>query len=676
MRSDVLPPALPAFDQLTPDAALDHLKATLATQRARVAELTQREDPSWARLVEPLDDVAEALSNAWGPISHLFSVTSTPQWRAVHDEGQPLITDFWLELSQSEPLCEAYKAIAARDDFSALSPTRQKIINDALRDFTLSGIGLPADDKARYKALSMALSEKASRFESQLMDAVQAYGLHITDARRLSGMPAGAQQRARAKAEAKNLEGAWITLDFPSFDAVITHADDRSLRETLYTAWVTRASDQGPLAGQFDNGPLMIDILKLRQQKAELLGFEHPAALSLATKMAESVDQVEAFLLDLAARARPRAQAEWDALQAFAREQGGPDTLMPWDAAYYGEKLKDRELGLSDEVLKPYFPVTQVIRGLFDLVESLYGVRIAPVSGISTWHADVTTYAVRQANGEISGLFYLDPYARDQKRGGAWMDECLGRHRRDHNLQVPVAYLVCNFTPPHGDEPGLLTFDEVTTLFHEFGHGLHHLLTQVDEASAAGIRGVEWDAVELPSQFMENWCYHPETLKRFARHYQTGEPLPEALIDQLTRARTWQSGLSTVRQVEFALFDLRIHRDPPATTDAVLEVLSAVRDQVAVTRPPPFNRMPWSFSHIFAGGYAAGYYSYKWAEVLSADAFAAFEESNFAPETAHRFRDAILARGGSAPAMALFTDFRGRAPNPDALLRHSGLAAA
>ncbi|WP_029889498.1 M3 family metallopeptidase [Polycyclovorans algicola] len=676
MRSDVLPPALPAFDTLDPAAALAHLKATLESQRTRVKALSEHRNPTWETLVEPLDDVSDALSNAWGPISHLFSVTSTPEWRAAHDEGQPLITDFWLELSQSEALCEAYKAIAAREDFAALSPTRQKIVNDALRDFTLSGIGLPADDKARYKALSMALSEKASKFESQLMDAVEAYGLHITDAQRLTGMPESAQQRARAKAKAKNLDGWWIGLDFPSFDAVITYVDDRDLRETLYTAWVTRASDQGPLAGKFDNGPLMLEILKLRQQKAELLGFAHPAALSLETKMAESVEQVEAFLLDLAQRARPRAQAEWDALQAFARELGGPETLMPWDAAYYGEKLKDRELGLSDEVLKPYFPVTQVIQGLFDLVESLYGVRIEPIAGISTWHADVTTYAVRHANGEITGLFYLDPYARDQKRGGAWMDECLGRHRRDHDLQVPVAYLVCNFTPPHGDEPGLLTHDEVTTLFHEFGHGLHHLLTQVDEAGAAGIRGVEWDAVELPSQFMENWCYHPETLKRFARHYQTGEPLPEALIDQLTRARTWQSGLSTVRQVEFALFDLRLHRDPPADTAGVLALLEQVRDEVAVTRPPAFNRMPWSFSHIFAGGYAAGYYSYKWAEVLSADAFAAFEESDFDPQTGQRFRDAILARGGSAPAIDLFTEFRGRAPEPDALLRHSGLLAA
>lgn len=676
MRSDVLPAALPAFDQLDPASALATLKATLTAQQQIVDALMQQDAPSWERTIEPLDAVAEAVSNAWGPISHLFGVKSTAEWRAAHDEGQPLVTAFWLELSQSEALCSAYKAIAAREDFATLSRTRQKVVNDALRDFTLSGIGLPPDDKARFKTISMALSEKASRFESQLMDAIEAFGLHVTDPERLRGMPEAAQSRARAKAEAKQLEGWWITLDFPSFDAVITYADDRELRKTLYTAWVTRASDQGPLAGQFDNGPLMLDILKLRQQKAELLGFEHPAALSLATKMADSVDSVESFLLDLAQRAKPRAEAEWAELKAFATELDGLTDFMPWDAAYYGEKLKDRELGLSDEALKPYFPVTQVINGLFELVESLYDVRIAPIGSISTWHPDVTTYAVRQANGEISGLFYLDPYARDQKRGGAWMDECLGRRVRQGDLQVPVAYLVCNFTPPHGEAPVLLTHDEVTTLFHEFGHGLHHLLTQVDELSVSGIRGVEWDAVELPSQFMENWCYHPETLKRFARHYQTGEALPENLIDQLTQARTWQSGLSTVRQVEFALLDLRIHRDPPATAEALLAALKSVRDQVAVTQAPAFNRMPWSFGHIFAGGYAAGYYSYKWAEVLSADAFAAFEETNFAPATAHRFRDTVLSQGGSAPALELFTDFRGRAPNPEALLRHSGLTPA
>jgi oligopeptidase A len=676
LTTDTLPRALPAFDQMTPDSALANLKAMLERQRAALAALLAQPDPSWDSLVEPLDAVTDAVANAWSPIGHLFGVTSTPEWRAAHDEGQPLVTAFWLELSQSEALCAAYRKIAARPDFAALSATRRKVVNDALRDFTLSGIGLPEADKARFKAISMALSEKASAFESRLMDAIQAFGLHVTDEARLDGLPESAKARARAKAEAKGLDGAWITLDFPSFDAVITYARDRKLRKTLYTAWVTRASDQGPLAGQFDNGPLMLEILDLRRQKAELLGFDHPAALSLATKMADSVEEVEAFLLDLAQRARPRADAEWAELKAFALDVDGVTEFMPWDAAYYGEQLRDRALGLSDEVLKPYFPVHQVIDGLFALVESLYAVRITPIDGISTWHPDVTTYAVRDAGGTVTGLFYLDPYARDQKRGGAWMDECLGRHRRSGALQIPVAHLVCNFTPPHGDEPGLLTHDEVTTLFHEFGHGLHHLLTQVDESAVSGIRGVEWDAVELPSQFMENWCYHPETLKRFARHYQTGEPLPETLIDQLTRARTWQSGLATVRQIEFALFDLRIHRAPPTTAEALLAVLDAVRSEVAVTRAPTFNRMPWSFSHIFAGGYAAGYYSYKWAEVLSADAFAAFEESNFAPDTAQRFRDAILARGGSAPALELFTEFRGRPPAPEALLRHTGLVAA
>lgn len=667
-------PDLPRFDRLQPAACLAELDAVLTRNETRLQALEALEAPCWESLVEPLEDLDQALSRVWGPISHLFGVRSTPEWREAYNAGLPKVTAWGLRLSLSAPLYRGYQALAAAPAFAQQSPARQAAVRKALRDFELSGIGLPPAQQARFKAISLRLSELSSQFESQLMDAIEAFGLHVEDPDRLRGMPAAAQAAARAKAEARGLPGAWLTLDFPSFDAVITHVDDRALREQLYTAYATRASDQGPLAGQYDNGPLMAEILALRHEEAALLGFANYAEVSLATKMAESPDAVERFLLDLARRARPRAEAELAELQAFARERDGLDALRPWDLAYYGEKLRDRTLGLSDEALRPYFPVEQVLRGMFDLVESLYELRIVPVEDVPRWHPDVTAYALARPDGERFGLFYLDPYAREQKRGGAWMDECQGRRRTPQALQWPVAYLVCNFTPPAPGEPALLTHDEVLTLFHEFGHGLHHLLTRVDVPAVAGIHGVEWDAVELPSQFMENWCYHPPTLQRFARHWQTGEPLPMALIEQLQASRTWQSGLSTLRQVEFALFDLRLHRDfDPARGARVLETLEAVREEVSLLRPPAYNRMAWSFGHIFAGGYAAGYYSYKWAEVLSADAFAAFEESGFAAETGRRFRDTVLANGGAAPAEALFTAFRGRKPAIDALLRHNGL---
>ena len=548
------------------------------------------------------------------------------------------------------------------------------MVSDALRDFKLSGIALPAEQKARFKTIALRLSELQTKFEENLMDAVQAFSKRVTDESRLAGMTADGKAQAAEKARAKGLDGWLLTLDFPSYDAVISYADDRALRRELYEAYATRASERGPQAAQFDNTPLMVEILALRDEEARLLGFANFAELSLATKMAESPDAVEAFLLDLADKARPFAQRELDALRAFARERDGIDDLAPWDVAYYSEKLKERELGYSEEDLRPYFPAAQVIDGMFALIERLYGVRIAKIDGVATWHPDVTTYALREADGTEIGLFYLDPYARQDKRGGAWMDECLGRRRTAGGLQRPVAYLTCNFTPPMRGEPALLTHDEVVTLFHEFGHGLHHLLTRVDEAAVSGIRGVAWDAVELPSQFMENWCYDRATLHGFARHHQTGEPIPDALLHKLQASRGFQSGLQTLRQIEFALFDLRMHRDH-ASGAAVLDTLAQVRREVSVFPPPDWNRMPNSFSHVFAGGYAAGYYSYKWAEVLSADAFAAFEETQFSAATGQRFRETVLANGGAAEAMDLYVAFRGRKPQVDALLRHSGLVA-
>ncbi|HEY0973839.1 MAG TPA: M3 family metallopeptidase [Solimonas sp.] len=687
MLNPLLRPAdsqpLPAFDAIRPEHAAPALDAVLADNRAAVQQLlASGAAPEWDRFVEPLEEMSDRLQRAWGPVSHLFGVNSTAEWRAAFNACLPKLTEYSLELSQSEPLFRAYEALAASPEFAGYNAARRKSVTDALRDFRLSGIGLPPEQKARYKTISMRLSELQTKFEENLMDAIQAWSLPIADERRLSGMTDSAKAAARAKAQAKadakdgakRPDGWLLTLDFPSYDAVITYADDRALREEIYRAFATRASDQGPQAGQFDNSPLMAEILALRHEQAQLLGYRNFAELSVATKMADSPDAIETFLQNLASRARPRAEAELAELRAYARKRDRVEDLQPWDIAYYSEKLKQEKLGLSEEELRPYFPLPSVLDGMFGLVQRLYGIHIERAPEVTAWHADVAAYALRDGNGAPIGLFYLDNFARPEKRSGAWMDECINRRRTARGIQQPVAYLTCNFTPPLPGQPALLTHEEVLTLFHEFGHGLHHLLTRVDEAAVAGIHGVAWDAVELPSQFMENWAYDTATLRGFARHWQTGEVLPDALIDKLRASRSFQTGLATLRQIEFGLFDLRLHRDfDPARSARVLETLQAVRDEVAVMKPPAYNRMPCSFGHVFAGGYAAGYYSYKWAEVLSADAFAAFEESDFSAETGHRFRDTILAQGGSREAMDLFIEFRGRKPEIDALLRHTGL---
>ena len=665
---------LPDFARFAPEQAEPAVDAVLAESKRKLDELlASGREPTWETFIEPLEALGEHLGQVWGPISHLFMVRSSAEWRAAYNACLPKVTEYSLELSQSEPLCAAYRRIKESPNFAQLSPVRQKVINDALRDFRLSGIDLPADKKQRYKEIALRLSEIQTKFEENLMDAIKAWSKLVTDESELAGMTDAAKQQAREKAKAKGQDGWLLTLDFPSYDAVITYTSNRELRREIYTAYSTRASDQGPQAGQFDNGPIAEEILKLRHEEALLLGFKNYAELSLATKMADSPDEVEKFLKDLARRAKLPAVSELDELRAYAKQLDGLDELQPWDLALYAEKFKESSLGLSDEELRPYFALPAVLDGLFKLLGRLYGLRCERLPDAPVWHADVQAYQLLDANGLV-GRFYLDPFARDEKRGGAWMDECHNRRRTSAGVQTPVAYLVCNFRPAVGDQPALLTHDEVVTLFHEFGHGLHLLLTQVDEASVAGIHGVEWDAVELPSQFMENWCYDETTLNGFARHYKTGEAIPTALLDKLKSSRVFQSGLGTVRQIEFALFDLRLHRDyDPAAGGRVLETLKRARDEVAVMQPPAFNRMPMSFSHIFAGGYAAGYYSYKWAEVLSADAFAAFEESDFAAETGQRFRATILANGGSREARELFREFRGRDPEIAALLRHNGL---
>lgn len=679
MTNPLLAPAepntLPAFSSILPEHAEPAIDAVLADNQAALdALLASETPPSWETLIEPQEDFSDRLGRAWGPVQHLFGVNSTAGWRKAFNAVQPKITEYGLALSQNEALYRAYERLAASPAAASFSPTRRKVLSDAIRDFKLSGIALPPEQKARFKAIALRLSEIQTKFEENLMDAVQAWSKHITDESLLAGMTVEGKAQAAGKAKAKDLDGWLLTLDFPSFDAVISYADNRDLRFELYQAYATRASELGPQGGQFDNTPLMQEIIALRDEQARLLGFGNFAEYSLATKMAESPDAVERFLLELSAKARPFAQAELDELRAFAQERDGLTDLAPWDTAYYSEKLKERKLGYSEEELRPYFPAPQVIRGMFEVVERMYGVTIEEAPGIETWHKDVSTWRLAEADGTEIGLFYLDPFARTDKRGGAWMDECLVRRRTASGLQRPVAYLTCNFTPPLDGQPALLTHDEVLTLFHEFGHGLHHLLTRVDEASVSGIRGVAWDAVELPSQFMENWAYDRATLNGFARHWQTGAVIPDALLAKLQAGRGFQAGLQTLRQIEFALFDLRLHRDT-ADGVSILDRLAATRAEVSVFPPPEWNRMPNSFGHIFAGGYAAGYYSYKWAEVLSADAFAAFEESDFAPETGRRFRDTVLANGGSQDAMDLFVAFRGRKPDVDALLRHSGLTA-
>jgi oligopeptidase A len=667
---------LPAFDRILPEHAEPAIDALLAQNRAALAaRLADPAAPAWENLAEPLEALGDRLARVWSAIGHLWGVRNTEAWRAAYNACLPKVTAYGLELAQSEPLYRAWEALSRAPGFEDESRARRKAVGDALRDFRLAGVALPPERKERFRQCSLRLSELQAKFEENVLDATQAWSLHHADEVRLAGMTADGRAQAAQRARARGLDGWLITLDFPSYDAVMTYADDRALRAQVYEAYATRASDQGPQAGAHDNTGLIGEILALRHEQAALLDFPSFVEYSLATKMAASPAAVERFLLELGARARDRARRELDELRAFAGRLGGPAGLQPWDLAYYAEKLKQQTLGLSDEELRPYFPAPQVIAGMLALASRLYGVGFEPASGVPVWHADVTTYVLKDAQGRAFAHFYLDPYAREDKRGGAWMDECRIRRRAGSALQQPAAFLTCNFTPPLPGQPALLTHDEVLTLFHEFGHGLHHLLTRVDVAAVAGIHGVEWDAVELPSQFMENWCYERDALRGFARHWQTGAELPEDLLGKLRASRVFHSGLATLRQLEFALFDLRLHRDYDAAAGPrLLETLRGVRDEVSVLPPPAWHRFPHSFSHVFAGGYAAGYYSYKWAEVLSADVFAAFEEEGLAnPAVARRFRDTVLAQGGSRPAMELFVEFRGRQPRLEPLLRQHGL---
>ncbi len=674
LQDDLLPP----FHSIKPEHVVPAIDQILAENRARIAELVKQDQVSWDSLAQQMDDLEDRLGKAWSPVSHLNSVMNNEELRKAYNECLPKLSEYSTEIGQNVALCEAFKRLAASEEYNQLDQARRKSIDNTLRDFHLAGVDLPAEKKARYAELSQRLSQLSSKFSENVLDSTHAWSKLVIDANELSGMPDSALAAARQAAERKGQKGYLLTLDFPSYYAVMTYCDNRDLRREMYQAYTTRASAEGPGGAELDNSALIDEILELRHELAQLLGFANFAEYSLVTKMAKDQDEVLDFLNELAAKSVPVARREFEELTRFAREQFGQEDLQSWDVSYYSEKLREHRYAISQEELRPWFPVDQVVSGMFQVAERLFGVQIRASDRAELWHPDVRYYEVYQ-NGEQVASFYTDLYAREKKKGGAWMGDCRVRRRlSDGSLQLPVAYLVCNFNPPIGNQPALLTHDEVTTLFHEFGHGLHHMLTKVDCSQVSGINGVPWDAVELPSQFMENWCWAPEAIALISRHYQTGEPLPQAMLDKLLAAKNFQAGMQMVRQLEFALFDFRLHAEyrsgQPMDVQALLD---DVRSKVAVIQAPAFNRFQNSFSHIFAGGYAAGYYSYKWAEVLAADAFSRFEEEGvFSARAGEDFRKTVLERGGSEEPMTLFVEFRGREPRVDALLRQSGMLDA
>jgi oligopeptidase A len=665
--------ALPPFSRIGAQHVLPAIQTLLARGRGLVAEvLDAAEEPTWESVVQPMGEMEDRINRAWSPVGHLNAVADNAQLRESYQAGLVLLSEYATEMGQNEGLYHSYRRIAGT---KGLDGSQQKVLENAMREFRLAGVDLGPADKTRFMVISKRLAELQSKFSENVLDATQGWKKHVTDRRRLGGLPESVLALAGAAAEREGVDGWMFTLEFPSYHPVMIHADDEMLRRELYEAYTTRASDQGPNAHTWDNGAIIEEIMALRHERAQLLGFANFAELSLARKMAPGTAEVLDFLLDLARRARPVAENELRELRAFAEKEFGRKELQAWDIPYYSEKLRQAKHDISQEELRPYFPVPAVLNGMFQVVHQLYGLHIEPVAGIDTWHPDVMFFQIRDADGELRGQFYLDIYARAHKRGGAWMDECRVRTRTARGLQTPVAYLTCNFTPPVGDQPSQLTHDEVTTLFHEFGHGLHHMLTRVDYPSISGINGVAWDAVELPSQFLENWCWEEQALAVISGHVDSGQPLPGELFARLKSARNFQSGMQMLRQIEFSLFDFRLHLDyDPERGANVNALLEEVRAEVAVLIPPSFNRFAHAFSHIFGGGYAAGYYSYKWAEVLSSDAFSKFEENGiFDRKTGLEFLHCILEKGGSCDSMTLFVGFRGREPNIDALLRHSGI---
>jgi oligopeptidase A len=661
---------LPRFAEIRPEHVAPAMDQLLAEGRATLAAVLQAGE-GWDAFVAPLEDANERLGRAWGQVSHLHAVLDSAELRAAYNASLPKLTQYWTELGQNQALFRKYSALRASAGFDALSPARKTIVEHALRDFRLSGAELPAPDKKRFAGMQEELARLGARFSENVLDATNAFSIVLEDAARLAGIPDDVLAAAREAAEKDQRPGWKFTLHAPSYFPVLQYAEDRALRETLYRESVTRASELGK--PEFDNTSLIARIVSLRREQARLLGYSSFAEVSLVPKMAQSPAEVLAFLDELARKARPFAEKDVAELREFAGRSLGLPELQAWDLAFASEKLRAERYAFSDQEVKQYFPEDAVITGLFRVAETLYGIRIVP-GNAPVWHEDVRFFDIRDGGGALIGQFYMDLYARDTKRGGAWMDDARGRRVKAGGLQTPVAYLTCNFSRPVAGKPALFTHDEVLTLFHEFGHGLHHLLTRVDELGVSGINGVEWDAVELPSQFMENFCWEWDVLRHMTRHVDTGQPLPRALFDKMLAAKNFQSGLGMLRQIEFSVFDMQLHSDFDPAGRSALELLDEVRDRIAVIKPPAYNRFINNFSHIFAGGYAAGYYSYKWAEVLSADAYSLFEEKGVLnPEAGERFRDEILSVGGSRPAAESFRAFRGREPRVEALLRHSGM---
>ncbi len=668
---------LPPFEKINVSDIVPAIETIIDENLQAVDQLlSENKQASWSSLCKPLEDLNDRLEQAWSPVSHLNGVLQTDELRQSVEKCLPLLSNYSTQLGQNKQLFKAYQALKNSTQFNELEQAQQQIIENNLRDFRLAGIDLDDESQQRYAELKQQLSEASNQFSNNVLDATQAWFKHVEDVNSLRGMPEAAINAAASAAQSRDLNGYCLTLDAPCYIAVVSYADDPKLREEMYMAYGTRASDQGPNAGEFDNGELMCRITTLRAELAQLLGFSSYSEYSLATKMADNTEQVLDFLRQLASRTRSVAEQDLEQLQNFARDEHGVQQLNAWDISYYSEKLRKQQYNIDQEELRPYFPAEKVTDGLFKIVSKLFNVEIAANSSMSTWHEDVRSFDLLR-EGKLLARFYLDLYARENKRGGAWMADCRVRRRiNDDQLQLPVAFLTCNFMAPAGEQPSQLTFNEVTTLFHEFGHGIHHMLTQIEYAEVSGINGVAWDAVELPSQFLENWCWQEEVIKDISSHHETGAALPQPLLEKLLAAKNFQAGMQMLRQIEFALFDFTMHQQQGMkSTEEIQNLLDAVRAEVAVVILPTENRFQHGFSHIFAGGYAAGYYSYKWAEVLSADAFGEFEKNGiFDSKTSQRFLNEILEQGGSQNAMQLFKNFMGREPSVEALLSQSGIS--
>lgn len=656
--------------KLNLDNFSNEFKELLASLREKIDQLTHIEAPNWDNFIVPMDDISDALNQCWTPLSHLNSVANTPEIRQVYKDSLPLLSDYYTDLGQNAALFKAYQQLRDGDGYGQLNAVQQRVIELALRDFRLSGIDLNNDNKQRYKEIAARLSELTTQFENNIVDATGAWHKPITDVKQLAGVPEQRLQAMQAAANAKEVDGYLISLDYPCYHDIITYADNNALRETIYQAFCTRASDQGPNAGEFDNSELMYEILNLRQQIASLLGFDHYADLSLVPKMATSVAQAQNFLHDLAKKVKPKAKQDLAELQQFA----GVKKLNAWDIAYYSEKMRQAEYALSQTEVKQYFPAEHVMQGLFTIINKLFSVQFKQQDLANLWNEDVRFYELFNSDGQCIGGIYCDLYAREHKRQGAWMDDAICRRQLpDGNIQLPIAFLNCNFAPATKNTPALLTHNDVETLFHEMGHSLQHLLTQINYLDVSGINNVAWDAVEFPSQFFESWAWQPESLTLISQHYKTGKTLPDALIEKMIAAKNFQAGLFLIRQAEFALFDMTLHSQTTADANTVQQTLANIRQELAVITPPDYNRFAHSFSHIFAGGYAAGYYSYLWAEVLARDAFSVFIRDGLFDQAAGiRFKETVLGLGGSEEPGVVFEKFMGRAPDSDALLAAYG----